>query len=90
MLIRNRHPERTDELAQDVIKAWNASPANLSPEFRSLLHKAFLYKTARQKAENHRAFDILSSNDEAKESAAGMIFLRAYKIYCDRLAARLN
>jgi len=81
--------ERADELAQAVINAWNASPASLTPEFRTLLHKTFLYKAARQKAENHRAFDILSDRDELKEIAAGMIFVRAYKIYCDR-QARLN
>ena len=82
--------ERGDELAQDVINAWNASAANLTPEFRTLLHKTFLYKTARQIAENHRAFDILSNRDEVKEMAAGLIFVRAYKIYCDRQAARFN
>ncbi len=81
--------ERTDELAQDVINAWNASAANLTPEFRTLLHKAFLYKTARQIAEDHRAFDILSNRDEVKEMAAGLIFVRAYKVYSAR-AARFN
>ncbi len=49
--------ERADELAQVVFNAWNASAANLTPEFKTLLHKAFLYKTARQIAENHRAFE---------------------------------
>ena len=84
-----RHLKRADELAQAVINAWNASPANLTPEFRTLLHKTFLYKAARQKAENHRAFDILSDRDEVKEIAAGMIFVRAYKIYYGQ-AARFN
>ncbi len=78
-----------DKLAQDVIDAWNASPANLTPEFRTLLHMAFLYKTARQIAENHRAFDILSDSDELKERAARSMFVRAYKVYSAR-AARLN
>jgi hypothetical protein len=82
--------KRADKLAQDVIKTWNASAANLTPEFRTLLHKVFLYKTARQVAENHRAFDILSNRDELKERAARLIFVRAYKIYCDRQAARLS
>jgi hypothetical protein len=82
--------ERADELAQDVINAWNALSANSTPEFGALLHKTFLYKTARHTAENHRAFDILSDSDEAKERAARLIFVRAYKIYCDRQATRLN
>ena len=43
--------ERADELAQEVIDAWNASGPNFPPEFGLLLHKIFLYKTARQKAE---------------------------------------
>jgi len=81
--------KRADELAQDVINAWNVSAANLTPEFKTLLHIAFLYKTARQIAENHRAFDILSDSDELKERAARLIFVRAYKVYSAR-AARLN
>jgi hypothetical protein len=79
----------TDKLAQDVIDAWNASSANLTPEFRTLLHITFLYKTARQKAENHRAFDILSDSDELKERAARSMFVRAYRVYSAR-AARFN
>jgi hypothetical protein len=82
--------KRADELAQDVIDTWNASSANFTPEFRTLLHVTFLYKTARQTAENHRAFDILSNSDEAKERAARLIFVRAHKIYCARQAARFN
>jgi hypothetical protein len=82
--------ERADEQAQDVINVWNASEANLTPEFKTLLHIAFLYKTARQIAENHRAFDILSDSDEIKERAARLMFVRAYKIYCDRQAERFN
>jgi hypothetical protein len=81
--------ECADELAEEVVNAWNASAANLTPEFRILLHQAFLYKSARQKAEDHRAFDILSNRDEVEETAARLIFVRAY-IYCKRPAARFN
>jgi len=42
--MRRGYRERTDEFAQDVINAWNASSTNLSPEFAALLHKAILYK----------------------------------------------
>ncbi len=79
-----------DKLAQDVVDPWNASAANLTPEFRALLHVTFLYKTARQTAQNHRAFDILSDSDELKEMAARSMFVRAYKIYSARQAARFN
>ncbi len=72
-----------DKLAQDVFDAWNASGTNLTPEFSTLVHMA------RQKAQNHRAFDILSNSDELKERAARSMFVRAYKVYSAR-AARFN
>jgi len=78
-----------DKLAQDVFDAWNASGTNLTPEFIALLHVTFLYKTARQKAQNHRAFDIFSDSDDLKERAARSMFVRAYKVYSAR-AARFN
>ncbi len=78
-----------DKLAQDVFDAWNASGTNLTPEFSTLVHMAFLYKTARQTAQSHRAFDILSDSDEFKERAARSMFVRAYKVYSAR-AARFN
>ncbi len=81
--------KRADELAQDVINVWNVSAANLTPEFKTLLHIVFLYKTARQTAENHRDFDILSDSDKLKERAARSMFVRAYKVYSAR-AARFN
>ncbi len=82
--------EHADELAQDVINAWNASAANLTPDFGTLLHQAFLYKTARQKVENHRTFGILSKRDKAEERAARLIFVRAYKYLLDRQTAGFN
>ncbi len=82
--------ERADELAQDVINVWNVSAANLTPEFKTLLHIAFLYKTARQTAEDHRALDILSDSDELKERTALSIFMRGYKTYSARQAARFS
>jgi len=82
--------ERADELAEVLTNIWNASEANLTPEFSTLLHKTFLYKTARQIAENHKAFNILSKRDQVKESAARLIFARASKIYFDRQPARFN
>ncbi len=81
--------KRADELAQDVINVWNVSAATLTPEFKTLLHLAFLYKTARQTAEDHRAFDILSDSDEVRQRAARLMFVRAHKVYSAR-AARFN
>ncbi len=48
--------ERADELAQDVINLWKLG-TNLTTEFETLLYKAFLYITAKEVAETHRAFD---------------------------------
>lgn len=89
-MMRRRYRERPDELAQDIIDTWNAAGTNFTPEFGALVHKAILFKAARQKAENHRAFDILSTNDELKESVAALTLVRAYEIYFDRQAARFN
>jgi hypothetical protein len=75
--------KHADELAQDVFNAWNASG-------EARVHKAFLYKTARHIAKNRRAFGILSDGDEDKESIARLMFVRAYKIYFARQAARFN
>jgi len=75
--------KHADELAQDVFNAWNASG-------EALVHKAFLYKTARHIAKSHRAFGLLSDGDEDKESIARLMFVRAYKIYSARQAARFN
>ena len=78
--------QQADDLAQAVIDAWNKSAENardFTPAFKSLLHKTFLYRSAEQIADNHRAFDILSEGDEAREQAARLGFMRAYKIYCD-------
>src|SRR2546428_70413 len=60
-----------------LLNVWNVSAATLTPEFKTLLHIAFFYKTARQTAQNHRAFDILSDSDELEERAARSMFVRA-------------
>ena len=84
--------ERADQLAQDVIDAWNRSAGrtDFTPEFRTLLHKTFLYITAKQIADKHRAFDLLSESDEAEEKEARLKFVLTYKIFGDRRAAKLN
>jgi len=82
--------KRADELAQNLSNAWNASSAALTPESRALLRLAFLYKTAREIAENQRALNILSDSDEAKETAIRLIFVGAYKIYRARQAVDLT
>ena len=73
--------ERADELAQDVIDAWNRSGSvDFTPEFTWLLHKTFLYITASERAHKQRAFDILK-RDAVEERATRLAFARAYKIY---------
>jgi hypothetical protein len=67
--------ERADELAHDVVNVWNRSiSADFSPEFKTILHKTFLYLTAKKKADDHRAFGILTERDETEEKAARIVF----------------
>jgi len=37
MILLKTYLKRADELAQDVINAWNASSSNFTPEFGALL-----------------------------------------------------
>ncbi len=66
--------KRADELAQDVIDAWNASAANLSAEFKTLLHKTFLYKATRQ-IRGDGGLDIRESVQDLLSQASSQIQL---------------
>ena len=67
--------ERTDRLAQQVIDEWNRNASgNFSTEFEALLHKTFLYITAKRTLEKHRAYDALTERDEHEFQAARMNF----------------
>lgn len=84
--------ERADELAQEVVNAWgiHASAGNasrLTADFQSLFDKACEYRTAKDIANNHRDFGVLSEAEACREKAARESFARAFKKYSEKLAA---
>ncbi len=90
MLSLETYLQRADELAQEIIGAWNRpASTDFTPEFTSLLHKTFLYITARE-TQKLRAFGICRIDDSAEERTTRLAFARAYKTYVERRAATLN
>jgi hypothetical protein len=82
--------KNADRLAQEVVNTWriNAHAGNVpTPEFKALLEKACLHRTARRLADNHRKFDVMSEQEEADELAARRAFAEAYKAFYERHAA---
>ena len=79
-----------DKLAQKVVNAWGINvQAGIvpTPEFRALLDKAYLYRTARRLADDHRKFDVMSEQEEAEEMAKRRKFAEAYKAFYEKHAA---
>src|SRR5260370_14228543 len=42
----------------------------MTPEFKALLDKACLHRTARRLADNHRSYDVMSEREEVEELSA--------------------
>ena len=79
-----------DRLAQEVVNTWgiNALAGDaLSTEFKALLDRACLYRTARRLADNHRKFDVMSEQEEAQEMALRYAFAEAYRAFFEKHAA---
>jgi len=81
-----------DRLAQEVVNAWgiNVQAGNaplLTTQFKALLGKACLYRTARRLADNHRKFDVMSEAEEAEELAVRHSFAEAYKAFYEKQTA---
>ncbi len=79
-----------DRLAQQVVNAWGIDAhAGLvpTPQFKALLGKACLYRTARRLADNHRKFDVMSEAEEAEELAVRHSFAEAYKAFYEKQTA---
>ena len=58
-----KYLKEADRLAQEVMNAWEIkAQAGIvpTPEFKALLEKACVYRTARRLADNHRKFDVMS------------------------------
>jgi hypothetical protein len=81
-----------DSLAQGVVNAWgtNVEAGNaslLTDQFKVLLDKACLYRTAKNLADNHRKFNILSQEEEVEVKTARQTFAEAYKAFYEKRAA---
>ena len=64
--------EHADDLAQEVvnasgINARTGNAATLTRDFKALFEIACQYRTARETADNHREFNVLSEQDATKE-----------------------
>jgi hypothetical protein len=76
-----------DRLAQKVVNAWGINvQAGIvrTPEFKALLDKACLHRTARRLADNHRKFDVMSEQGEVEELSARHAFAEAYKAFYEK------
>ena len=76
-----------DRLAQEVVNTWgiNVQMGNaMTFEFKALVDKACLYRTARRLADNHRKFDVMSEAEEAEELAVRHSFAEAYKAFYEK------
>jgi mevalonate kinase len=81
--------QRADELAQEVVNAWGVNmqagnAASLTDEFKAVLDKACRYRNAKEVADNHRQFNMLSERDAGEETATRQAFAEAYKIFWER------
>jgi hypothetical protein len=85
--------ENADELAQKVVNVWGpyaqaGQQDALGPEFLAVFDKACRHKEAKDLADNHREFGMLSVGDETRERDARIAFAEAYKAQDDVAAAR--
>jgi len=80
--------KHADDLAQRVVDGWAANVnaghrTDITAEYNALLEKALLYRTAKQTADNHREFKVLSEQEAAAETATRQAFAEAYKLFYD-------
>ena len=71
--------ERVDECLREVIRAGSLTlPAERNAEFQDVFHKACEYRNAKQTADNHREFKLLTEQEAAWETASREAFCKAY------------
>jgi len=83
--------EHADDLAQDVVNAWgiNVSTGNaatVTTDFKALFEIACQHRTAKETADSHREFNILSEQDITKEKLTRESFAKAYMAYWEKNA----
>jgi hypothetical protein len=81
-----------EQLAQEVVNAWgtNVEPGNasfLADDFMDLFHKACDYRDAKEIAQNHREFHVLTEKEEEAEKASLNLFAETYKAYWEKRQA---
>ena len=84
-----KYLKEADRLAQEVVNAWEIkAQAGIvpTPEFKALLDKACVYRTARRLSDNHRKFDVMSEAEAVEELAARHAFAEAYKAFYEKHA----
>lgn len=89
------HVENADSLAQKVVNAWgkNLEAGNgllLSHKFKVLLDKACQYRDAKNLANNHRKFAILSERDASKEESTRRRFAHAYRDFVEKKSSPIS
>ena len=78
--------EHAEELAQNVVNHWGANfdaQEKLPDEFKDLLAETFPFREAKTLADNHRQFNMLTPQDEAKEKETRVAFAKAFKLLDD-------
>lgn len=78
--------EHADELAQNVVTAWDnnveaGNAANFSPAFKRLMERAWIYREAKKRADNHREFDCFTKEDATWVAQTREAFTREYRSF---------
>jgi hypothetical protein len=81
--------QRADELAKEVVNAWElkeeaATPPVLTDDFKDLFDKACQYRIAKTHADNRRQVTEFNKMDALEEQATRQAFAEAYKSYREK------
>jgi hypothetical protein len=83
--------EHADELAQEIVNVWGinlsaGNAATLTTDFNALFEIACQYRTARETADNHREFNLLSEQDATTVKLTRESFAIPYQHYWEKYA----
>lgn len=74
--------ERLDGCLQEVLHAGSLTlPGKRDPEFQDVFDKACEYRNAKQTADNHREFDLLTEQEAVWEATSRDAFCKAYAAF---------
>lgn len=85
--------EQADELAQDILYAWQfnvsaGDPHRTPGEFEDVLDKARRYIEAKRVAEDRRRFNFLTVPDSIAEADAHRAFAEACKAFYENIQSK--